>query len=102
MDVTAATVSLTLESTPVEVSIAGTASQVKALSEQKFLFVLLEPMICFQKDTPEVFFMPFAAKNLLGTMCAPVNAYCIEFSCYPDFENKINIVFQVCVSAYSA
>ena len=85
-----------------EVSIAGTASLVNALPEHKFLFVPIEPMICFLKDKLEVFFMPFAAKNLLGTMCAPVNAYCIEFSCYPDFENKINIVFQVCVSAYSA
>ena len=80
MDVTAATVSLTEESTPVEVSIAGTASLVNALPEYKFLFVPKEPMICFQKDTPEVFFMPFAAKNLLGTMCAPVNAYCTRIS----------------------
>ena len=80
MAVTAATVSLTLESTPVEVSIAGTASLVNALPEHKFLFVLLEPMICFLKDTLEVFFMPFAAKYLLGTMCAPVNAYCMRIS----------------------
>ena len=61
MAVTAATVSLTLESTPVDVSTAGTASLVNELPEHKFLFVLLEPMMCFLKDTPDVFSMPFVA-----------------------------------------
>ena len=93
MDVTAATVSLTEESTPVEVSIAGTASLVNALPEHKFLFVLLEPMICFLKDTPDVFSMPFAAKNFLGTKCAPVNAYCTEFlNRYPGLNISTSIL----------
>ena len=65
-----------------EVSTAGTASLVNALPEYKFLLVPTEPMICFLKDSLEVFFMPFAVQNLLGTLCAPVNAYCMRFTLF--------------------